>query len=74
MIGPHYASSKSAMHGLMHWIATRYAKEGIVGLVFSQFLNVLWWLTFGCKTCNAVAPALIVGSCRLIGWKYGKKT
>lgn len=32
VIGPHYASSKSAMHGLVHWIATRYAKEGIVRL------------------------------------------
>jgi 3-oxoacyl-[acyl-carrier protein] reductase len=29
VVGPHYASSKSAMHGLVHWIATRYAKEGI---------------------------------------------
>ncbi|KAF9005080.1 NAD-binding protein [Cyathus striatus] len=29
VIGPHYASSKSALHGLLHWIANRYAKEGI---------------------------------------------
>ncbi|KAF9445194.1 NAD(P)-binding protein [Macrolepiota fuliginosa MF-IS2] len=29
VIGPHYASSKSAMHGLLHWIANRYAREGI---------------------------------------------
>lgn len=29
VIGPHYASSKSAMHGLVHWIAPRYAKDGI---------------------------------------------
>ncbi|KAF9039130.1 NAD-binding protein [Panaeolus papilionaceus] len=29
VIGPHYASSKSALHGLLHWIAMRYAKEGI---------------------------------------------
>ncbi|KAH8113465.1 NAD-binding protein [Phellopilus nigrolimitatus] len=42
VIGPHYASSKSAMHGLVHWIAMRYAKDGI--------------------TCNAVAPALIIGT------------
>ncbi|KAI0782098.1 3-oxoacyl-reductase [Abortiporus biennis] len=28
-IGPHYASSKSALHGLIHWIASRYAKLGI---------------------------------------------
>jgi len=29
VVGPHYSSSKSAMHGLVHWIATRYSKEGI---------------------------------------------
>ncbi|KAF8147782.1 NAD-binding protein [Mycena galopus ATCC 62051] len=29
IVGPHYASSKSALHGLMHWIAVRYAKDGI---------------------------------------------
>ncbi|KAF9530670.1 NAD-binding protein [Crepidotus variabilis] len=42
VVGPHYASSKSALHGLLHWIALRYAKDGI--------------------TCNAVAPALIIGT------------
>ncbi|KII84774.1 hypothetical protein PLICRDRAFT_117023, partial [Plicaturopsis crispa FD-325 SS-3] len=30
VIGPHYASSKSALHGTMHWLAARYAKSGIV--------------------------------------------
>lgn len=30
VIGPHYASSKSAIHGLVHWISSRYAKTGIV--------------------------------------------
>ncbi|KDQ57893.1 hypothetical protein JAAARDRAFT_250632 [Jaapia argillacea MUCL 33604] len=29
VIGPHYASSKSALHGLVHWIAQRYARDGI---------------------------------------------
>ncbi|KAJ3733229.1 NAD-binding protein [Lentinula guzmanii] len=29
VIGPHYASSKSALHGLLHWIASRHAKDGI---------------------------------------------
>jgi len=29
VVGPHYASSKSALHGLLHWLATRYAKDGI---------------------------------------------
>lgn len=29
VVGPHYASSKSALHGMLHFFATRYAKEGI---------------------------------------------
>lgn len=29
VIGPHYASSKSALHGLIHWLSLRYAKDGI---------------------------------------------
>nr|GAT57963.1 NAD-binding protein [Mycena chlorophos] len=29
VIGPHYASSKSALHGMVHWIAVRYAKQGV---------------------------------------------
>ena len=29
VVGPHYASSKSAMHGLVHWLATAYAQKGI---------------------------------------------
>lgn len=29
VIGPHYASSKSALHGLVHWLSLRYAREGI---------------------------------------------
>ncbi|KAL4256039.1 short-chain dehydrogenases/reductases (SDR) family protein [Pleurotus pulmonarius] len=28
-VSPHYASSKSALHGLMHWVAARYAKDGV---------------------------------------------
>ena len=35
VIGPHYASSKSAMHGLLHWIASRYAKDGVVSLLMN---------------------------------------
>ncbi len=30
VIGPHYASSKSALHGLVNWLSLRYAREGIV--------------------------------------------
>jgi len=29
VVGPHYASSKSALHGLIHWLAGAYAKRGI---------------------------------------------
>ncbi|KAJ4290278.1 hypothetical protein N0V90_010493 [Kalmusia sp. IMI 367209] len=29
IIGPHYASAKSALHGLIHWLAMTYAKKGI---------------------------------------------
>lgn len=28
-VGPHYASSKSAMHGFVHWLAGNVAKKGI---------------------------------------------
>ena len=30
VLGPHYSSSKAALHGLMHWIARQYSKKGIV--------------------------------------------
>lgn len=29
VVGPHYASSKAALHGLVHWLATYYAKTGV---------------------------------------------
>ncbi|OJD32338.1 3-oxoacyl-acp reductase [Diplodia corticola] len=29
VLGPHYASSKSALHGLVHWLAGAYAAKGI---------------------------------------------
>ncbi|VDC04516.1 unnamed protein product [Peniophora sp. CBMAI 1063] len=29
VVGPHYAGSKSALHGIMHWIAKNYARDGI---------------------------------------------
>ncbi|KAE9366776.1 NAD(P)-binding protein [Stipitochalara longipes BDJ] len=29
VVGPHYASSKSALHGLVHWLASAYAKSGV---------------------------------------------
>jgi 3-oxoacyl-[acyl-carrier protein] reductase len=30
VLGPHYASSKAALHGIMHWVARQYSKKGIV--------------------------------------------
>ncbi|KAI0280468.1 putative short-chain dehydrogenase/reductase [Russula aff. rugulosa BPL654] len=29
VLGPHYSSSKAALHGLMHWVARQYSKKGI---------------------------------------------
>ncbi|OBZ75870.1 3-oxoacyl-[acyl-carrier-protein] reductase FabG [Grifola frondosa] len=29
ILGPQYASSKSALHGLVHWLSLRYSKDGI---------------------------------------------
>ncbi|MCJ1479827.1 hypothetical protein MMC13_008513 [Lambiella insularis] len=29
VVGPHYASSKSALHGMLHYLAMKYAKRGI---------------------------------------------
>ncbi|KAH8665262.1 putative 3-oxoacyl-reductase FabG [Tricladium varicosporioides] len=29
VVGPHYASSKSALHGMLHYFAMQYAKNGI---------------------------------------------
>jgi 3-oxoacyl-[acyl-carrier protein] reductase len=29
VVGPHYASSKSAQHGFVHWLAKNVAKKGI---------------------------------------------
>ncbi|KAI0300650.1 NAD-binding protein [Multifurca ochricompacta] len=29
VLGPHYASSKAAIHGIMHWVAKQYSKKGI---------------------------------------------
>ncbi|EHL01922.1 putative 3-oxoacyl-[acyl-carrier-protein] reductase FabG [Glarea lozoyensis 74030] len=29
VVGPHYASSKSALHGMLHFLASKYAKDGI---------------------------------------------
>lgn len=43
VVGPHYASSKSAMHGLVHWLASRYATDGIVRHIISTPLSVNIW-------------------------------
>lgn len=41
VIGPQYASSKSAMHGLIHWLSQRYCKEGIVSYIQLPVLDCL---------------------------------
>jgi 3-oxoacyl-[acyl-carrier protein] reductase len=38
IIGPHYASSKAGMHGLMHYYAAHLAKEGITSNVVAPAL------------------------------------
>lgn len=41
VIGPHYASSKSALHGLVHWLSLRYCKHGVVsGRMFTLSLEM----------------------------------
>ena len=35
VLGPHYSSSKAAIHGIMHWVARQYSKKGIVGITIS---------------------------------------
>jgi 3-oxoacyl-[acyl-carrier protein] reductase len=29
LLGPHYASSKAGLHGLVHWLASRFAGSGV---------------------------------------------
>ncbi|KAI0248521.1 hypothetical protein BJV78DRAFT_1131256, partial [Lactifluus subvellereus] len=29
ILGPHYSSSKAALHGIMHWVAKQYSKKGV---------------------------------------------
>ncbi|KAK7679625.1 hypothetical protein QCA50_017337 [Cerrena zonata] len=38
VIGPHYASSKSALHGLVHWLSLRYCKHGVTANAISPAL------------------------------------
>ena len=51
------------MHGMLHWIAMRYAKDGVVSSQWHSFclLISIHALSFRNQTCNAVAPALIIG-------------
>lgn len=32
VVGPHYASSKSALHGLIHWLSMWYCSKGWVSV------------------------------------------
>lgn len=38
VVGPHYASSKSALHGLMHHLAAQHAKDGVTVNVIAPAL------------------------------------
>ena len=64
VVGPHYASSKSATHGLVHWLATNYAKTGVTvnGVAPALIEDVSLWglvrvgcvLTLGRPLCCLV--------------------
>lgn len=56
-VGPHYASSKSALHGLLHWIAVRYAKDGIVRLRFLHIRIQYVLLNFICVDLQRSRPS-----------------
>ncbi|KAI9026779.1 hypothetical protein DFJ74DRAFT_518781 [Hyaloraphidium curvatum] len=38
VVGPHYASSKSGLNGLCHWIAANHAKDGITSNIVAPAL------------------------------------
>ncbi|KAK6440191.1 hypothetical protein LTR95_003590 [Oleoguttula sp. CCFEE 5521] len=38
VVGPHYASSKSAIHGFVHWLAGNVAKKGITVIAIAPAL------------------------------------
>jgi NAD(P)-dependent dehydrogenase (short-subunit alcohol dehydrogenase family) len=61
VLGPHYASSKAAIHGIMHWIARQYIKKGIVSVTSRACPPCLNYFIIE-QTCNAVAPALIANT------------
>jgi NAD(P)-dependent dehydrogenase (short-subunit alcohol dehydrogenase family) len=48
VLGPHYSSSKAALHGLMHWVARQYSKKGIVSAIVVTVRHlILSWITMG---------------------------
>ena len=51
VIGPHYASSKSALHGLVHWMSLRYSKSGIVRR--SHLVQIEYLRPHGRHSCTA---------------------
>jgi NAD(P)-dependent dehydrogenase (short-subunit alcohol dehydrogenase family) len=56
VLGPHYSSSKAAIHGLMHWIARQYSKKGIVGIVISVRYAMLSWFAMSDLQCRCPGP------------------
>ena len=64
VIGPQYASSKSALHGLIHWLSQRYCKEGIVSATSLDVTTDSLIASNSPQLTNGVAPALIEGAFR----------
>jgi hypothetical protein len=57
VLGPHYSSSKAAIHGLMHWIARQYSKKGIVSVIMVSIRYViLSWFAMADLQCRCPGP------------------
>jgi len=57
VVGPHYASSKSALHGMLHFLAQRYAKDGVtVNAVAPALIEDTTMLPEGSSEMRAKIP------------------
>jgi 3-oxoacyl-[acyl-carrier protein] reductase len=60
IVGPHYASSKSAIHGLVHWLAGHLASKGItVNAVAPALIEKTAMLPAGKKETLAASKYLL---------------
>jgi len=54
VIGPHYAASKAALHGLMHHLAPRVAGSGVTVTTIAPALIESTWMLPGDPGCPPV--------------------